>query len=233
MRTLVINTFLSLDGVMQAPGGPEEDPTGGFAHGGWSVKYWDDEMGRVMDAMLSRPFDLLLGRKTYEIFAAHWPHVNDNVRADRGGTESPADDVAARALNTARKYVASRTRKTVEWQNSTLLEGDVAQAVATLKTQPGPEIQVHGSSNLLQTLIRRGLIDEYRLWTFPLVLGKGKRLFGDGTIPGALRLASSKTSTTGVVLATYEPAGAIDVGSFAFETPTEDEMQRRKRMAET
>ena len=217
MRTLAVNTFLSLDGVMQAPGGPEEDPTGGFSHGGWSANYWDDMMGRVIGESMARPYELLLGRKTYEIFAAHWPYVTDDPAAD--------------SLNAARKYVASRTLRTVEWSNSMLLQGDVGAEVAKLKEQDGPEIQVHGSSNLIQTLLTDGLVDEFRLWFFPLVIGNGKRLFGDGTIPGALKLIDSKTSTTGVVIATYRPAGEIDYGSFEFDEPTEAERQRRKKVA--
>lgn len=203
MRRLTVNTFLTLDGVMQAPGGPEEDPTGGFTHGGWSVNYWDDLMGQAMGEAFARPFDLLLGRRTYEIFAAHWPHARDQPGAEQ--------------LNSARKYVASRTLDTVEWENSTLLEGEVAEAVARLKEEDGPEIQVHGSSNLLQTLLERDLVDEFRLWTFPLVLGTGKRLFGDGAMPRGLRLVDSKTSTTGVVISTYERGGEIEYGSFALE----------------
>ena len=163
MRILAVNTFMTLDGVMQAPGGPEEDPSGDFKHGGWSVNYWDGEMGATMGKAMSVPFDLLLGRKTYEIFAAHWPYAGD--------------DPAAKVLNEARKHVASRTLKNVTWQNSKLLEGDVAAAVADLKKADGPEIQVHGSANLIQTLLRASLIDEFRLWVFPLVLGQGKRLF--------------------------------------------------------
>lgn len=200
MRKLVVTTFLTLDGVMQAPGGPGEDPSGGFTHEGWSVNYWDDLMGQVMGEFMGKPFDLLLGRKTYEIFAAHWPHVTGDPAAD--------------SLNSAKKYVASRTLRAVDWQNSVLLEGDVTAAVAGLKEQPGPEIQVHGSSNLLQTLIKDGLIDEYHVWTFPVLLGSGKRLFADGTIPTGLKLIDTKTSTTGVVIATYEPAGEVPYGSF-------------------
>jgi dihydrofolate reductase len=215
MRKLAINTFLTLDGVMQAPGGPEEDPTGGFAHGGWSVNYWDDLMGEAMGEAMSRPFDLLLGRRTYEIFAAHWPHV----------TDEPAE-----VLNSATKYVASTTLDAVEWQNSSLLEGDVAEAVARLKDEEGPEIQVHGSQNLIQTLLAHDLVDEYRLWTFPLVLGTGKRLFADGAIPRGLKLVDSKTSTTGVLIGTYERDGEIEYGTFALEEPTEAELQRRQRL---
>src|SRR5438093_8246653 len=217
MRTLAVNTFLSLDGVMQAPGGPEEDPTGGFSHGGWSANYWDDMMDRVIGESMARPYELLLGRKTYEIFAAHWPYVTDDPAAD--------------SLNAARKYVASRALRTGEWSNSMLLQGDVGAEVAKLKEQDGPEIQVHGSSNLIQTLLTDGLVDEFRLWFFPLVIGNGKRLFGDGTIPGALKLIDSKTSTPGVVIATYRPAGEIDYGSFEFDEPTEAERQRRKKVA--
>jgi dihydrofolate reductase len=215
MRKLVTNTFLTLDGVMQAPGGPEEDPSGGFTHGGWSVNYWDDLMGEAMGEAMSRPFDLLLGRRTYEIFAAHWPHATDEPAA---------------VLNNATKYVASRTLEAVEWQNSILLEGDVAEAVVRLKDEGGPEIQVHGSGNLIQTLLEHDLVDEYRLWIFPVVLGTGKRLFGDGAIPRGLKVVDSKTSTTGVLIATYERGGEVEYGSFALEEPTEAELRRRQRL---
>ena len=209
MRKLLLSTFVSLDGVMQAPGGPEEDPSGGFTLGGWSFGYWDEAMGQAMDEAFSRPCDLLLGRRTYEIFAAHWPRVSGDPTADR--------------LNSARKYVASRTLDRVEWQNSTLLEGDVAERVAALKEEPGPEIQVHGSANLIQTLLRHDLVDEFRVWIFPLVLGPGKRLFADGAVPRGLRLTDSKTSTTGVLMTTYERAGDVQPGSFALEEPSEAE----------
>lgn len=232
MRRLVINTFLTLDGVMQAPGGPQEDPTGGFTHGGWSVNYWDDVMGRQMSEWMAKPFALLLGRRTYEIFAAHWPQAGEGERDARGGDASDIEDPAAAALNNATKYVASRTLDKVEWTNSVLLQGDVAEEVAKLKTQDGPEIQVHGSADLIQTLLEHNLIDEYRLWVFPVVVGSGKRLFDGGTVPAGLRLVATKTSTTGVVIATYEPAGAIAYGSFAFEEPTEAELERRRKLAD-
>jgi dihydrofolate reductase len=232
MRSLVVSTFLTLDGVMQAPGGPEEDPTGGFTHGGWSVNYWDDAMGAAMTESMSRPFDLLLGRRTYEIFAAHWPHVGDEERSERGGTASDVDDPAAATLNSARKYVASRTLDNVDWNNSTLLEGDVAEAVAELKAQEGPEILVLGSSELIQTLLEHNLVDEFRIWTFPVVVGPGKRLFGQGAVPAGLQLVDATTSSTGVVMATYRRAGNIDYGSFAFENPTDEEVERRRRLAE-
>jgi dihydrofolate reductase len=214
MRKLVVNTFVSLDGVMQAPGGPEEDPTGGFELGGWSANYFDDEMmGQVAEA---DPYELLLGRGTYEIFAAHWPYDEGPI-ADR--------------LNSTRKHVASTTLKRVEWNNSTLIAGDVAEYVATLKGQDGPEIQVHGSPGLIQTLLEHDLIDEFRVWIFPVVLGVGKRLFGGGAIPAALKLIDSKASKTGVTINTYERGGDIDVGSFEFDEPTEAEIERRQRLA--
>lgn len=217
MRKLVVSTFMSLDGVMQGPGGPEEDPSGGFTHGGWSVNYWDDAMGQTMGESFSRPFDLLLGRKTYEIFAAHWPYVTDDPAAD--------------TLNAAVKHVASTTLAKVEWNNSTLLQGDVPAAVAALKAQDGPDLSVQGSGNLIQTLLQHDLVDEFRVWTFPVVLGGGKRLFGEGAVPAALRVTDARTSGTGVLMTTYERAGEIDYGSFALEEPTDAEAVRRRQLA--
>ena len=159
MRELIVNAFLTVDGVMQAPGGPEEDPDGGFEHGGWSVGYWDEQMQTAMGESMSKPFDLVLGRRTYEIFAAHWPHT---------------DEPGAELFNSVTKHVASTTLTELEWENSKLIEGDVPEAVRALKADDGPELQVHGSGNLIQTLLEHGLIDELRLWIFPLVLGKGK-----------------------------------------------------------
>jgi dihydrofolate reductase len=219
MRPLVVNTFVTLDGVMQAPGGPEEDPADGFTHGGWSVGYWDEAMGERMGEVMGIPFDLLLGRKTYEIFAAHWPHVPDEPGAEQ--------------LNSARKYVASRTLDRVEWNNSTLLEGDVAEAVAKLKQEEGPEIQVHGSGDLVQTLLEHDLVDTFNLMIFPVVLGTGKRLFAEGAAPAGLALASSATSSTGVVMATYKREGDIRYGTFALEELTEEERERRARLADS
>jgi dihydrofolate reductase len=203
MRRLIVSTFLTLDGVMQAPGGPGEDVDAGFAHGGWSVNYWDDLMGQVMSDAMSVPFDLVLGRRTYDIFAAYWPHATD--------------DPGAKPLNDATKYVASRSRPKLEWSKSVLIDGDAAEGVAALKQTDGPELQVHGSGNLIQTLLRHNLVDEYRLWVFPVLVGSGKRLFADGTIPAGLKLLDSKVSTTGVVIGTYEPAGDLVTGSFALE----------------
>jgi dihydrofolate reductase len=203
MRKLIVSTFLTLDGVMQAPGGPGEDEDAGFALGGWSVNYWDDLMGEVMGASMSDPFDLVLGRKTYDIFAAYWPHATE--------------EDGAKPLNDATKYVASRSRPTLEWRNSVLIEGDAAEGIAALKKQDGPELQVHGSGDLIQTLMRHHLIDQYRLWVFPLVIGSGKRLFSEGTVPLGLTLVDSHVSTTGVMIGTYEPAGEIVTGSFALD----------------
>jgi dihydrofolate reductase len=217
MRKLVAVAQMTLDGVMQAPGGPEEDPTGGFEIGGWSVGYFDDVLGEQIGKAMASPFDLLLGRKTYEIFAAHWPYDEGPI-ADR--------------MNAAVKHVASRTLERVDWANTKLIEGDVAAAVPKLKEEDGPELQVIGSTDLLQTLLAHGLIDEYRLWIFPVVAGSGKRLFGDGANPAGLRLASSMTSTSGVIVATYEPAGEIAKGSFAFEEPTEAERRRREALGD-
>jgi dihydrofolate reductase len=201
MRRLIVQSFLTLDGVMQAPGGPGEDDSGGFAYGGWSVNYWDEQMGQVMGDATSRPFAMVLGRRTYDIMAAYWPHA--------------PEEAGAKTFNDATKYVASRSRPTLEWSNSVLIEGDAAGGIAALKREDGPELQVHGSANLIQTLLRHDLVDQYRLWVFPLVVGSGKRLFSEGTIPAGLKLVDSKVSTTGVVMGTYEPAGEIVTGSFA------------------
>jgi dihydrofolate reductase len=204
MRKLVVGTFLTVDGVMQAPGGPDEDREGGFVHGGWSVNYWDEVMGQLITELTLKAGALLLGRKTYEIFAAHWPRVGDH------------DPIAAK-LNSVPKYVASRTLDEVTWNNSTLIKGDVAEAVAALKEQGGAEIQVTGSGELIQTLMEHDLVDEYRLWVFPVVLGEGKRLFARGAVPAALKLVDTKTSSTGVAVYMYERAGAIPYGSFAVD----------------
>ena len=212
MRELVVLTFLTLDGVMQAPGGPEEDSAGGFEQGGWSVGYWDEQMERAMGESMSKPFELVLGRKTYEIFASHWPH-----------TDEPGADL----LNGATKHVASTTLEELEWENSNLIDGDVPAGIRALKEQDGPELQVHGSANLIQTLLEHGLVDEFRLEIFPVVLGRGKRLFEGGTPPAGLELTSSQVSSTGVIIATYRSGAEIRYGSFAAETPSQAELARR------
>jgi dihydrofolate reductase len=200
MRKLVVGTFLTLDGVMQAPGGPNEDREGGFRHGGWLVPYFAEKFVEIMTEWTKRAGAFLLGRKTYEIFAAHWPKSTD-----------PADEIAT-ALNTRPKFVASRTLDKVNWTNSHLLKGDVAEEVAKLKVQEGGEIQVHGSGDLLQTLLKQNLIDTLRIWLFPVVIGTGKRVFGEGTIPGSFRLVDTQQTSPGAVLHVYERAGGLKYG---------------------
>ena len=200
LRNLVVLSFVTLDGVMQAPGGPKEDTSGNFKYGGWTAGYWDDFIGKVMATQMGKPFDLLLGRKTYRIFAAYWPHATVQPLADK--------------LNEAKKYVVSTRLTRLDWNNSTLITGDIVDGIQNLKKQDGPEIQVHGSSNLIQTLLRNDLIDELRLKIFPITIGKGKRLFGDGTIPASFKLLESKISTKGVIIATYMRNGEIRIGSF-------------------
>jgi dihydrofolate reductase len=218
----MVLSFITLDGVMQAPGGPAEDPTGGFNYGGWTVDYWDDFLGNVMAEQMAQPFDLLLGRRTYEIFAAHWPYVK-------------GEDPFAARLNNAKKYVVSPTLEKLEWTNSTLIPRDVAQEIKKLKEQDGPELQVHGSGNLVQTLLQHDLVDELRLKIYPIILGKGKRLSAGGATPSGFTLLDSKTSPKGVIVATYQRAGEVKTGTFTLpglETPTEAELARRKKLAQ-
>ncbi len=215
MRHVIAAAFVSLDGVMQAPGGPEEDPTGGFTQGGWTFHYWDEMMGQAMGGIFTTPFDLLLGRKTYDIFAGHWPFMKD--------------DPIATTFNAVTKYVATSSTAPLTWTNSVALHNPAAD-VARLKQQDGPDLLLQGSSQLIQTLLAHGLIDRFNLLVFPLVLGKGKRLFGDGTVAAGLRLLDTKVSTTGVILSRYVPAGAIQPGSFGLETPSDAELARRERM---
>lgn len=220
MRKLIVLTFITLDGVMQAPGGPEEDTSGGFKYGGWVAGYWDEILSGVMGQQMAEPFDLLLGRKTYEIFAAYWPYVKSHDQ----------DGIIADKFNSAKKYVASTTLRKLDWNNSTLLKGDIVQEIKNLKAENGPELQVHGSGNLIQTLLKHDLVDEFRLKIFPITLGTGKRLFSDGTIPAGFKLVDSKASTTGVIVATYKRAGTVRTGLMATGTPTEAELARRKRL---
>jgi dihydrofolate reductase len=193
MRKLIVTEFLSLDGVYQAPGHPDEDREGGFQHGGWQMPFSDDVLGAAAGEGMAQTDAQLFGRKTYEIMAAYWPNA-------------PSDDPYAKHLNSVQKYVASRTLKDVEWQNTTLLEGEVAEQVAELKEQAGKNISVLGSGNLVQTLIENDLVDEYVLAVYPIVLGGGKRLFPDDEQVRKLRLVDSKPTTTGGLLLTYEPA---------------------------
>jgi dihydrofolate reductase len=200
MRPLVVSTFLTLDGVMQAPGGKKEDPSGGFAHEGWLVPHFDEDMGAQVTDWTARAQDFLLGRRTYEIFAASWPQIP---------TEG---DPVSQALNTRTKYVASRTLTSLDWDTARLLDGDVPEAVRKLKVADGGELQVHGSAGLVQTLLREDLVDELRLIVFPVVLGGGKRMFGDGAIPGTWRLTSHAATSTGALIATYQRAGEVTTG---------------------
>ncbi len=215
MRKVLATAFVSLDGVMQAPGGPEEDPTGGFQFGGWTFNYWDDAIAQVMGGIFSVPYELLLGRKTYEIFAAHWPYAKD--------------DPFAEALTNVRKYVATSSRTPLTWKNSVAIH-DVPKEIAQLKREDGPTLMTQGSSQLLQTLLKHDLVDRFTLLIYPVVLGKGKRLFGEGALAGALKLVDSKASPSGVTINTYERDGAVKTGSFAFDQPSADELARRERM---
>ncbi len=215
MRKLIASTFASLDGIMQAPGGPEEDDTDGFTLGGWMFAYGVDSVDISAAGFDGKDRELVLGRRTYEIFEAFWPH-------------QPDDHPIAKTFNATRKYVASRTLTMLRWNNSTLLHGDVASAIIALKAQPGADLQIIGSGNLIQTLQAASLIDEYNVWTFPVVLGRGKRLFSETARPSALRLVRSQLSTTGVVMSTYVPGGDIQFGTFGSVEPSERELARRK-----
>lgn len=217
MRKIVVNTFVTLEGVMQAPGGPQEDPTGDFKYGGWSFNYWDEMMGNFMGEFMARPFELLLGRKTYEIFAAHWPYIKNDPTADK--------------FNSIKKYVVSKKVNKLNWNNSYLIKTNVVQEIGKLKEQGGPELQVHGSSNLVKTLVNAKLVDLFNIWTFPVTVGKGKQLFGEGTNASNLKLVDVKSSGTGVIIATYQPAGELKTGSFALENETKEELKRRRKLA--
>ncbi|WP_233842922.1 dihydrofolate reductase family protein [Dyella sp. 2HG41-7] len=219
MRKLIASTFVSLDGVMQSPGEPEEDPIGGFDHGGWMYAFGADESLDFSAAGFDgHERELVLGRRTYEIFDAFWPY-------------QPDDNPIAKTINAAKKHVASRTLTKLDWNNSTLLGDDVVAAVSALKAQPGLNLQIIGSSDLIQTLQAASLIDEYVVWTFPVVLGHGKRLFGEKAKPSAFRLVRSQVSSSGVVMSTYVLNGDIQIGTFAQSEPSEKALALRKRMA--
>jgi dihydrofolate reductase len=198
MRKVIVLEFITLDGVIQAGGGPEEDTSGGFAYGGWVAPYSDEVLGTVMNRQMNMPFDLLLGRKTFEIWAPYWPHHAD----------------AWPGVNPATKYVASNTMTSHDWQPSVFLSGDIAEKVSKLKQQSGPDLHVYGSANLIQTLMKHDLVDAFWLKIYPLTLGSGKRLFTDGTIPAAFKVTYSEVSPNGIIIMNYERAGAITTGSF-------------------
>lgn len=201
MRKIIVLSFISLDGVLQAPGGPEEDPTGAFAYGGWVFPYFDEVIDKVMEEQMSKPFSLLLGRKTYDIFASYWPQHEDHWPG----------------VNKATKYVVTHSPKDLQWENSITVTGDVATEIKQLKAQNGPDLQVHGSGKLIQTLLKHDLVDELWLKIFPLTLGPGKRLFAEGSIPAAYKLTESKISPSGIIIANYERAGDVKTGSFVDE----------------
>lgn len=201
MRKIIVLSFISLDGVLQAPGGPDEDTSGDFAYGGWTVPFWDETSGTLMGDQMSMPFDLLLGRKTYDIFAGYWP-------------KQDPDGPVADPFNSARKYVVSDSSPELTWDNSEVIYGDVVSKLQELKQQDGPMLQVHGSGDLIQTLLANDLIDELWLKIFPITLGKGKRLFGEGTAPAAFELTDSKVTPRGVIFANYKRAGEVETGSF-------------------
>ena len=215
MRKLTGSVFRSLDDVMQAPGGPTEDWTGGFKFGGWTVNYWDEAGGKVMEGLFAAPFDLLLGRKTYDIFAAYWPF------------QGPDSEIG-QAFDRVNKYVVTHSDAPLEWQNSHRLGG--IDAVAEVKASEGPDLLIQGSSTLYPQLLAAGLIDRLLVMTFPVVLGGGKRLFGEGTPPLALRLVDHEVTSTGVMVGTYEPAGAVTTGTFATQEPSEAERARQEKM---
>ncbi|MCM8729911.1 dihydrofolate reductase family protein [Hephaestia sp. GCM10023244] len=215
MRRIVGGAFVSLDGVMQGPGGPEEDTQGGFASGGWMAALFEEAVGHQVDTLFAPPFDLLLGRRTYDIFAAHWPFM-------------PADDPIAASFATIDKYVLTRSDERLEWEGSHRL-ADV-DALAALKAGDGPTLVIQGSSTLYPQLLQRGLLDRLVLMVAPVTLGAGKRLFGDGTPPGAFRLVEQRLTPGGVLMSTYEPDGALKTDSFEMETPSAREMARRDKM---
>ena len=217
MRKIITTTFVTMDGVMQAPGGPEEDPSNGFEWGGWTFNYWDELMGSSMNEFMSQPFDLLLGRRTYEIFAAHWPYIKNDPVAD--------------SFNSTTKYVVSHNKIDLTWKNSSLVTGNVAGELNKLKRGNGNDLWVHGSGNLIQTLLKNELVDKMYMWIFPLTIGKGKKLLADGVLAKAWKLTGSRTSTTGVIIASYEPAGEIKPGSFARQEPSKEEIKRRQKLA--
>jgi dihydrofolate reductase len=200
MRKIITTTFMTLDGVVQAPGGPGEDTTGGFSSGGWTVNYWDEKMGEVMTGFMNTPFELLLGRKTYDIFASYWPNAKTDMEV-------------ANPFNTTKKYVVSHNRFEPKWKNSFCITGDVVSEIKKLKESESPDLWVHGSSNLIQTLLKNHLIDRMHIWIFPVTVGPGKRLFAEGTQPEGFKLIEAKPCSSGVIIATYESTGQLKTGT--------------------
>lgn len=219
MRKLIVSAFVSLDGVMQAPGGPDEDPSGGFPYGGWTFPYWDEAGSEALGAIFARPYDLLLGRKTYDIFAAYWPFQKDHP--------------IGKQFNAVAKYVATSAPDRLEWANSIRLEGDAMAAVARLKEGDGPDLLTQGSAMLVRALLARGLVDELNLFVFPLLLGKGKKWVDETAKAGEFELVSSLTCSTGTIVSRYRPVGPVRTGSFVRDAPSQAELARRERMRAT
>jgi dihydrofolate reductase len=214
MRKIIVSTFLTMDGVLQSPGGPQEDPSNGFKFGGWQFPYWDDKMNNDPVKIMSGPFDLLLGRRTYEIFAAHWPYQNDEI---------------ADILNRINKYVVATTSIDMSWKNSILINKDAVQELKKLKKQDGPDLMVWGSSHLIQTLLSNHLVDVLHTWLYPLTLGTGKKLFEQGTQPQQWKMTESEVSPKGVIFASYIPDGEVKCGSFVPAEPSKAELARREK----
>lgn len=214
MRKIIVSTFMSMDGVMQAPGGPDEDRRGGFEWGGWIVPHWDEIAEKEMGGIMSRPFDLLLGHRTYEIFAAHWPYQDDQIGS---------------IFNKIKKYVVANHPVDLSWENSIQVSGDIVTELEELKKSEGPDLFVNGSSKLVQTLLANNLIDTFHLWIMPITLGKGRKIFEEGTIPADWKLTGSTVSKKGVIIASYEPCGEIKTGSFTLPNPSKAELERRER----
>ncbi len=200
MRKIIVTQFVTLDGVVQAPGGPTEDTTGGFAYGGWSANYWDEVMGSVMGGFVGLPFELLLGKRTYDIFAAYWPNAKVDLEV-------------ADPFNATKKYVVSHKSFEPSWQNSTCITGDVVAQIKKLKEENGPDLWIHGSANLIQTLLKHKLIDRMHMWIFPVTVGSGKRLFAEGTQAEGFKVIESNFATTGVTILTLESTGAVKTGT--------------------
>ncbi len=227
MRKISVAAFVSIDGVMQAPGAPEEDPTGGFTLGGWTAPLWDDPARATMGELFDEPFDLLLGRKTYDIFAAHWPYVELNPSASSFDAFSAA---VAKRFNALTKYVATHRPESLSWENSEALGSDPVARLRALKSSEGPRLLTQGSSELVHLLLAHDLVDELRTLTFPVVLGRGKRLFGTDARPAAFSLQKSVSTPNGIIIDTYRRAGAVTTGSFGLEKPTPAELERRKNL---
>lgn len=217
MRKIIVFTFSTMDGVLQSPGGPQEDPSNGFKWGGWTFHYWDDMMNETMDKLTANPYDLLLGRRTYEIFAAHWPYQENHPIAE--------------IFNRIEKYVVATTPVDLSWKKSTLISGDVVSELKKLKSQNGPDLLVHGSSRLVQILLSNQLVDILDIWTFPITFGKGKKLFQEGTGAHQWKLTQSAISKTGVIMASYIPDGDVKIGSFVPDQVSDAELLRRDKLA--